>query len=32
VYNNFRNIFRDINSDMLINHARTWFKGQNLSG
>jgi hypothetical protein len=27
VYNNFEN-FQDINSDMLINHARTWFKGQ----
>jgi hypothetical protein len=26
VYNNFEN-FQDINSDMLINHARTWFKG-----
>jgi hypothetical protein len=25
VYNNFEN-FQDINSDMLINHARTWFK------
>jgi hypothetical protein len=27
VYNNFEN-FQDINSDMLINHARTWFKGE----
>jgi len=26
VYNNFEN-FQDINSDMLINHAKTWFKG-----
>ncbi len=26
VYNNFEN-FQDINSDMLINHARSWFKG-----
>lgn len=26
VYNNFEN-FQDINSDMLINHARIWFKG-----
>ncbi|MGC3944939.1 MAG: patatin-like phospholipase family protein [Chryseolinea sp.] len=26
VYNNFEN-FQDINSDMFINHARTWFKG-----
>ncbi|MEJ1238534.1 patatin-like phospholipase family protein [Chryseolinea sp. T2] len=26
VYNNFEN-FQDINSDMVINHARTWFKG-----
>jgi hypothetical protein len=25
VYNNFEN-FQDINSDMFINHARTWFK------
>jgi len=25
VYNNFEN-FQDINSDMLINHARSWFK------
>ncbi|HEX6892465.1 MAG TPA: patatin-like phospholipase family protein [Chryseolinea sp.] len=25
VYNNFEN-FQDINADMLINHARTWFK------
>jgi len=27
VYNNFEN-FQDINSDMLINHARSWFKGE----
>ncbi len=27
VYNNFEN-FQDINSDMLINHAKTWFKGK----
>jgi hypothetical protein len=26
VYNNFEN-FQDINSDMLIGHARTWFNG-----
>lgn len=26
VYNNFEN-FQDINSDMVINHARSWFKG-----
>ncbi len=26
VYNNFEN-FQDINSDMLINHAKSWFKG-----
>ncbi len=26
VYNNFEN-FQDINSDMLINHAKTWFQG-----
>jgi len=26
VYNNFEN-FQDINSDMFINHARSWFKG-----
>jgi hypothetical protein len=26
VYNNFET-FQDINSDMLINHAKTWFKG-----
>lgn len=26
VYNNFEN-FQDINSDMLINHAKMWFKG-----
>ena len=26
VYNNFEN-FQDINTDMLINHARSWFKG-----
>lgn len=26
VYNNFEN-FQDINSDMFINHAHTWFKG-----
>ncbi|HTF17119.1 MAG TPA: hypothetical protein VK658_03545 [Chryseolinea sp.] len=26
VYNNFEN-FQDINSDMLINHAQSWFKG-----
>ncbi|HEY9049092.1 MAG TPA: patatin-like phospholipase family protein [Ohtaekwangia sp.] len=27
VYNNFEN-FQDINSDMLIGHAETWFKGK----
>lgn len=27
VYNNFEN-FQDINSDMLINHAKSWFKGE----
>lgn len=27
VYNNFEN-FQDINSDMLINHAKLWFKGK----
>ena len=27
VYNNFEN-FQDINSDMLINHAETWFNGK----
>jgi hypothetical protein len=26
VYNNFEN-FQDINSDMMINHAKTWFEG-----
>jgi hypothetical protein len=26
VYNNFENL-QDINSDMLINHAKSWFKG-----
>jgi hypothetical protein len=26
VYNNFEN-FQDINSDMMINHAKTWFAG-----